>query len=70
MNQDEVARNQWWDGLSATERATWEAQARSAGVSAWKLKKASIFDRGVSFAALRHQLGQGDGSAATPKSHD
>lgn len=70
MNQDEVARNQWWEGLSASDRVTWEVQARSAGVSAWELKKASIFDRGMSFAALRNQLGRCDGSAASPQAQD
>jgi hypothetical protein len=31
MNQDEAARDQWWDGLSDSERAVWSAKARSAG---------------------------------------
>jgi len=67
MNQDEAARSEWWEGLSASERINWDAKARCAGVSAWDLKKASIFDRGVTFAELRGQLGRDADFAAAPK---
>lgn len=58
MNEEEAARDQWWEGLSDSERNIWSARARGAGVSTWELKKASIFDKGVTFAELSRQLGQ------------
>lgn len=66
MNQDEAARDQWWDGLSDSERAVWSAKARSAGADAWELKKASIFDKGVTFEEILPQLDQDSGAQGAP----
>ena len=66
MNQDEASRNQWSEALPDSERAIWLAKARSAGVDAWQLKKASIFDRGVKFAELQRQLDQNGDAQAAP----
>jgi len=68
MSQDEAARSKWWEGLSALERINWDAKARRAGVTAWDLMKASIFDRGVTLAELRGQRPQDAGVAEAQKS--
>ena len=66
MNHDEAARRQWWGALTDSERSIWLARARSAGTDAWELKKASIFDRGVTFDELLGQLDKDGSLPATP----
>ncbi|RYE72869.1 MAG: hypothetical protein EOO81_02230 [Oxalobacteraceae bacterium] len=57
MNQqDDGAHSQWWEGLSTSERAKWDAMARSTGISAWELKKPTIFNIGVTTAEHRGLL--------------
>ncbi len=66
MNQDEADRNQWWEGLTESERNIWIAQTRSAGADAWQLKKAPIFDRDVTFTDLLWQSDRDISAPAVP----